>query len=203
LTNSGTVFCAGADLREQSATASSRKPSTFDEVLIEIMDGPLPVIGRINGHAVAGGVGLAASCDISIAREDALFGFTEVRVGVIPAVISVVCLPKMRRSDALETFLTGRRFPGTEAAAVGLITRAVPGAELDAAVQAVVDDVCLGGPEALAAAKRLVFEVPQWTRDEAFRQTKERSAGFFASAEATEGMAAFREKRRPTWAVRD
>lgn len=201
VTNTGNVFCAGADLSEQSSAASDAKGARgFDELLRAIQASATPVVGRIDGHAVAGGVGLAAACDISIARDDVLLGFTEVRVGVIPAIISVVCLPKMRRGDALEAFLRGRRFPATEAADLGLITRAVPAAQLDAAVAEVVEDLKRGGPSALGQAKQLVYEIPQLPVDEAFRVTAQRSAALFGSDEAAEGMAAFLEKRRPTWA---
>lgn len=200
VTNTGNVFCAGADLSEQSSVASDAKGARgFDELLRAIQASATPVVGRIDGHAVAGGVGLAAAFDISIARDDVLLGFTEVRVGVIPAIISVVCLPKMRRGDALEAFLRGRRFPATEAADLGLITRAVPAAQLDAAVAEVVDDLKRGGPGALGQAKQLVYEIPQLSVDEAFRVTAERSAALFGSDEAAEGMAAFLEKRRPSW----
>lgn len=200
LTNTGRTFCAGADLREQSARSGPTGAGRFDQLLRAILDSPTPVVGRIDGHAVAGGVGLAAACDISIARDDVLLGFTEVRIGAIPAMISVVCLPKMRRGDALETFLRGRRFPATEAAALGLINRAVPADQLDAAVAEVVDDLRRGGPQALAGAKALVRDVPALPLEEAFRETAERSAAVFASEEAAEGMAAFLAKRPPSWA---
>jgi methylglutaconyl-CoA hydratase len=201
VTNTGGVFCAGADLSEQSsASGSATGARGFDELLRAIQACPTPVVGRIDGHAVAGGVGLAAVFDISIARDDVLLGFTEVRVGVIPAIISVVCLPKMRRGDALEAFLRGRRFPATEAAQLGLITRAVPAADLDAAVAEVVDDLKRGGPTALGQAKQLVYEIPALPADEAYRITAARSAALFSSDEAAEGMAAFLEKRRPSWA---
>lgn len=201
VTNTGNVFCAGADLSEQTSAASDAKGARgFDELLRAIQASATPVVGRIDGHAVAGGVGLAAAFDISIARDDVLLGFTEVRVGVIPAIISVVCLPKMRRGDALEAFLRGRRFPATEAADLGLITRAVPADQLDAVVAEVVDDLKRGGPSALGQAKQLVYEIPQLPVDEAFRVTAQRSAALFGSDEAAEGMAAFLEKRRPSWA---
>jgi len=201
VTNTGGVFCAGADLSEQSSASSGAKGARgFDELLRAIQASPTPVVGRIDGHAVAGGVGLAAVFDISIARDDVLLGFTEVRVGVIPAIISVVCLPKMRRGDALDAFLRGRRFPAVEAARLGLITRAVPAADLDAAIAEVVDDLSRGGPTALGQAKQLVYEVPTLPADEAYRITAERSAALFSSDEAAEGMAAFLEKRRPSWA---
>jgi methylglutaconyl-CoA hydratase len=200
LTNRGRVFCAGADLREQGAADDRRGAPGLEALLQAIQASPTPVVGRIDGHAIAGGVGLAAACDISIARDDALLGFTEVRVGVIPAVISVVCLPKMRRGDALEAFLRGRRHPAPDAAALGLITRAVPAAELDAAVAEVVDDLRLGGPSALAQAKALVYEVPRLPVDDAWAAMADRSAEVFAGEEATEGMAAFLAKRPPSWA---
>ena len=205
ITNVGGVFCAGADLSEPPAGAGASadgatRVAGFDTLLRAIQASPTPVVGRIDGHAVAGGVGLAAVCDISIARDDVLLGFTEVRVGVIPAIISVVCLPKMRRGDALDAFLRGRRFPATEAAELGLINRAVPAAELDAAVAEVVGELQQGGPIALGEAKRLVYEVPELTTEAAYDATAARSATLFGSDEAAEGMAAFLEKRRPSWA---
>jgi methylglutaconyl-CoA hydratase len=201
VTNEGRVFCAGADLGAQTKAAAGTKGTRgYDQLLRAIQSSPTPVVGRIDGHAVAGGVGLAAACDISIARDDVLFGFTEVRVGVIPAIISVVCLPKMRRGDALEAFLRGHRFPATRAAELGLINRAVPRAELDAAVAAVIADLELGGPRALGLAKALVYEVPGLSAEEAWRVTAARSAEQFGSDEAAEGMAAFLSKRAPSWA---
>jgi len=201
ITNVGGVFCAGADLREP--TTSSRDAGGtggFDDLLRAIQTSPTPVVGRIDGHAIAGGVGLAAACDVSIARDDVLIGFTEVRVGVIPAMISVVCLPKMRRGDALEAFLRGHRFPATRAAEIGLVNRAVPGTELDATVAEVVADLKLGGPNALGLAKQLVYEVPSMPVDAALAATAAQSAALFDSDEAAEGMAAFLDKRRPSWA---
>src|SRR5690606_24433424 len=157
LTNEGRIFSAGADLSEQSAggdpAGSEDEPGGeaaagrgFEDLLRAILDSPTPVVGRIDGHAVGGGVGLVAACDIAIARDDVLLGFTEVRVGVFPAMISVVCLPKMRRADALEVFLRGNRFPASRAAELGLVTRAVPAGELDDAVAEVVADLRLGAP---------------------------------------------------------
>jgi methylglutaconyl-CoA hydratase len=121
---------------------------------------------------------------------------------VAPAIISVVCLPKLRRADALALFLTGERIPATRAAEVGLITSAVPAGELDAKVDAVIAELLEGGPLALAAAKRLVYEVPSLERQAAFERTTAISQALFTSPEAAEGMAAFREKRQPSWAPR-
>jgi enoyl-CoA hydratase/carnithine racemase len=145
-------------------------------------------------------MGLAAAMDISIATEDANFGFTEVRIGVAPAMISVVCLPKMRPAEAREVFLRGNRFPAAEAARMGLINAAVPVGELDAAVDAVIADLKAGGPEALAAVKQLASRVPGMSVDEAFEWTAELSANLFRGDEAAEGMRAYLDKRPPSWA---
>ena len=160
------------------------------------------MIGRIDGHATGGGVGLVAVCDISVMRDDAKIGFTEVRIGVAPAIISVVCLPKMNRADATELFLTGERIPPTRAAEVGLINRAVPAADLDTVVDQFVDQLILGGPDALAFAKRLVHEVPTMGVDEAFEWTAVRSAALFTKDEAKAGIAAFRNREPAPWANR-
>jgi methylglutaconyl-CoA hydratase len=202
LTHTGPAFCAGADLSSAGENKRSRRSKAVGlaDVLEDIQDAPKPVLARIAGHCVGGGIGLAAACDISIADTAARFGFTEVRVGVAPAIISVVCLPKIRRADALELFLSGERISAARAAEVGLITRAVPAGELDAEVAAMVGRLLAGGPSALAAAKRLVYTIPGMDREAAFTRTTEVSQSLFASAEAAEGMAAFREKRLPSWA---
>ena len=202
LTHTGPAFCAGADLSSAGENKRSRrsKAAGLADVLEDIQDAPKPVLARIAGRCVGGGIGLAAACDISIADTAARFAFTEVRVGVAPAIISVVCLPKIRRADALELFLSGERISAARAAEVGLITRAVPAGELDAEVAAVVGRVLAGGPSALAAAKRLVYTIPGMERNAAFTRTTELSQSLFASKEAAEGMAAFREKRLPSWA---
>jgi methylglutaconyl-CoA hydratase len=197
LTNTGPAFCAGADL---SGRTSAEEPRYgLAEILGAMQDGPKPIVARIAGHCMGGGVGLAAACDLSIADDSVRFGFTEVRIGVAPAIISVVCLPKLSRRDALALFLTGERVDASRAAEVGLINRAVPADKLDAAVQEVLDQLVAGGPNALAAAKRMVFEVPGLDRAEAFARMTEVSQNLFASPEAAEGMSAFREKRSPAW----
>jgi methylglutaconyl-CoA hydratase len=203
LTNSGSVFCAGADLSERSASGGDVGPVDPLALFRRIQLSPKPWVGRIAGHAVAGGTGLAAALDISIAHNDAKFGFTEVRLGVAPAIISVICLPKMRRGEALSAFLRGQRFDGTEAARLGLITSAVKPDHLDEAVNDVVADLLLGGPAALAAAKEVVRTVPSMHPDEAFPWAAAKSASLFQSEEAAEGMAAYLEKRPPAWAPND
>ena len=144
-------------------------------------------------------MGLAAAMDLSIAADDARFGFTEVRVGVAPAVISVVCLPKMRPADARAAFLRGTRFSAADAARMGLINVAVPQDRLDDEVAGAVDDLLAGGPGALAASKRLLARVPGMPVDEAFSWTGALSAELFASDEARAGMRAYLEKRPAPW----
>jgi len=157
-------------------------------------------VGKIKGHVVGGGNGLAAALDISIAQDDVKFGFSEVRLGVAPAIISVVCLPKMRRGEAMEVFLRGNRFPAARAAELGLISRAVPAEELDAAVEEVLSDLRKGGPQALGFAKRLVYEVPRMEQKEAFAWTSDLSGRLFKGEEAAAGMKAFLKRETAPWA---
>lgn len=221
LTNRGSVFCAGADLRERSgrppsdssrqeapsrSTAPTGRQSqrSFTSPVVDLFGrfrrSPKPYVGRIAGHCVAGGMGLAAAMDISIAPHEAKFGFTEVRLGLAPAMISVLCLPKMSPADAASAFLRGNRFPAAEAARMGLITAAVESHRLDEAVDAAVADLLAGSPQALAASKRLLERVPALGFDEALEWAGSLSAELFASEEAAEGMAAYLEKRPPRWA---
>lgn len=197
LTNAGSVFCAGANLK----TANSGRegaPSGLD-LFTRFRKSPKPFVGKINGHCVAGGMGLAAAMDLAVAIDTAKFGFTEVRIGVAPAMISVLCLPKMRPADAAAAFLRGNRFLAPEAARLGLINEAVPPEEIDSAVEAIVEDLRLAGPNALAATKSLLTNVPGMSLDDAFAWTSELSADLFRQDEAREGMTAFREKRPPAW----
>jgi len=201
VTNEGTTFCAGANLKEQSGVVKGERPKLgFDELLGEIQRSPTPIVGKVKGHVVGGGNGLVAALDIAIAQDDVKFGFTEVRLGVTPAIISVVCLPKMRRGEAMEAFLRGNRFSASRAAELGLISRAVPAGELDAAVDEVLADLSLGGPEALGFAKRLVYEVPTMEQREAIEWTTDLSQRLFKSEEAAAGMKAFLKREKPPWA---
>jgi len=200
LTGNGPAFCAGADLKNRGGGAGGgggRNP--FVEVLDLMWNGPKPVIGAVNGAAFGGGVGLVAACDIAIAARRAKFSFSEVRLGLIPAVISVVVVPKIGPGQTMRLFLTGERFDGARAAEVGLVHRAVPDGDLEAAVQAEVDLIAQAGPIALAEAKQLVRTVSRLPMDEGFRFAADKIARLFASDEAAEGMAAFAEKRPPRW----
>jgi methylglutaconyl-CoA hydratase len=199
LTGAGAAFCAGADLKSGGVRAGDGE-NPFVTVMKTIWESPKAVIGRINGHAFGGGVGLAAACDLTVAADSAMFSFSEVRVGVIPAMISVVVIPKLGIQNTMWLFLTGERFSAQRAVALGLIHRAVPADELDAAVDEVIGMVRLGGPTAIREAKQLVRRVPELSMDEGFRYTTKKIAELFASDEAAEGMSAFLEKRKPKWA---
>jgi methylglutaconyl-CoA hydratase len=204
LTGKGTVFCAGADLKERrtvTAGGSEQDLPAFVRIFQQIATAPKPVVGKLNGHALAGGLGLACSCDITIAPKRALFGFTEVRIGVAPAIISVVCLPKLRAADAAELFLTGERISAERAQQVGLITRAVDDDQLDEATDDVIAKLLLGGPKAMAATKQLLSRVPNMGTAEAFVWTAALSGELFASEEAAAGIAAFAAKQPAPWAV--
>ncbi len=198
LTGAGSAFCAGADLQAGGLGAGEDNP--FVDVMKTIWHAPKPVIGRINGHAFGGGLGLAAACDLTVAADTAMFSFSEVRVGVIPAMISVVVIPKLGVQNTMWLFLTGERFSAPRAVDLGLIHRAVPAAELDAAVDEVIGLVRLGGPNAIREAKDLVRRIPLLSMDDGFRYTAKKITELFASEEAAEGMQAFLEKRKPKWA---
>ena len=200
LTNRGGVFCAGADLSERSSDGKPAARVDAADLFQRFRRSPKVYVGRIAGHCVAGGMGLAAAMDLAVADEAAKFGFTEVRRGVAPAMISVLCLPKMRPGDAAEAMLLGNRMTGADAARLGLVNRAVPAAELDATVDGFLVDLLAGGPEALAATKQLLVRVPGMSVNEAFDWTARLSAELFRGEEAKEGMRAFLEKRPPNWA---
>ncbi len=199
LTGAGPAFCAGADLKSGGMRATDEE-NPFVALMKTIWEAPKPVIGRINGHAFGGGVGLAAACDITVAADSALFSFSEVRVGVIPAMISVVVIRKLGIQNAMWLFLTGERFAAQRAVDLGLIHRAVAAGDLDGAIDEVNGLIRLGGPNAIREAKQLVRRIPELSMDEGFRYTSKKIAELFASEEAAEGMRAFVEKRKPNWA---
>jgi methylglutaconyl-CoA hydratase len=201
LTGNGPAFCAGADLKNRgdAVAPGSGAKNPFVEILQLMWDGPKPVIVAANGHAFGGGVGLIAAADIAIAVDGATLSFSEVRVGVIPAMISVVVLPKLGVHQAMRLFLTGARFDAAAARDYGLVHRVVPGSGLAAAVQEEVDAIALGGPNAVAEAKRLIRTVARVPMNEGFAYAEAKIAELFASAEAAEGMMAFATKRKPSW----
>lgn len=206
LTGSGRSFCAGADLAFMQAAADS----SFDENvadgraifdLMQTIDScERPVIGRINGSAIGGGVGLVSCCDIAIAVSRAKFGFSEVRLGLVPAVISPFVLAKVGPGRARELFLTGERFSAQYASEIGLINHVVnDDQQLDAKVAEMVDNVKSAAPGALAAAKELIHRAAYQPKLEMRAYTSELIARLRAGDEGREGMAAFLEKRAPNW----
>jgi enoyl-CoA hydratase/carnithine racemase len=199
LTATGTVFCAGADLNDPPGNDPDA-PFGLPAVLQAMTGCPKPIIGRINGHVRAGGLGLVAACDIALAPLDASFAFSEVRVGVAPAVIAVVCQPLMRPRDFAHYTLTGAAFGAPDAVSAGLLTIAVERESLDTAVEAIVGDLMAGAPGAIARTKALAAQLPTMPLADRFALTADVSATQFQSDDAVEGIAAFREKRPPRWA---
>jgi len=202
ITGTGPAFCAGADLKSPPGqTIEGGGPAVpYAEVLTTILDSDKPVIAAVNGAAFAGGLGLVGAADIVITADDVKFSFSEVRIGVIPAVISVVCLPKLGTHHGMKLFLTGERFTGTQAVEMGFAHRAVPLEQLIEAVQEEIDMINLGGPNAVVECKKLVRRVQELSIEAGFKETSDWSARLFKSEEGTEGITAFREKRKPSWA---
>jgi methylglutaconyl-CoA hydratase len=205
LSGAGKVFCAGADLTWMSRMVRyTREDNVRDaRAMARMFDAldrlPIPLIGRIHGAALGGGVGLAAVCDIVVAAEDTAFAFTEVKLGILPAVISPYAIAKIGVSAARELFLTGARFSAERAQAIGLVHAIGPEAELDRMVAKYVNDLATSAPLAVAAAKRLIAEVSEATRTSATEQTIDAIAERRVSAEGQEGMGAFLAKRPPSW----
>jgi methylglutaconyl-CoA hydratase len=200
ITGSGPAFCAGADLKNPPGIAvEGGRAVPYADLLKEILESPKPVIAAVNGAAFAGGLGLVGAADIVITASDVLFSFSEVRIGVIPAVIAVVCMPKLGRHHALKLFVTGERFTGQRAVEIGFAHRAVALDSLHSAVQEEIDMIAQGGPIAVLECKKLARRVPQLSIDAGFAEMAVWSKRMFTTAEAAEGMAAFREKRKPSW----
>ena len=198
LTGSGKVFCAGADLKE--ALASPAGATSLMAGVVELLwNCAKPTICRVNGAARAGGIGLVAACDIAIATERASFAFSEVRIGVVPAVISVPCLRRMTPRAAAEYFLTGEVFGAGRAAEIGLLTKVVGPADLDSETARYAGLLLRGAPRALAGTKGVLRDVTAQTVAAGLASMAELSGAFFASDEAREGMTAFAAKRAPAW----
>jgi len=203
----GPVFSAGADLDWMRAVAGftaeqNRADAAALASLFETIDAaPKPVVARVQGAALGGGAGLVAVADVAVASAEAQFGFTEVRLGLVPAVISPFVLRKIGASAARELFLTGERFGADKALAIGLVHRVVPSSELDSAVDERVRALLQAAPGAAAAAKALVREVAGRAPEDVRDLTAERIAERRASAEGQEGVRAFLEKRKPGWSA--
>ena len=207
LSGAGPVFCAGADAAWMAKTvektqAENVADARFAAEMFRLIDElPVPVIARIQGAAIGGGAGLAAVADVVVADEHAMFGFTEVKLGIIPAVISPFVLAKIGRSAARELFLTGRRFTAQHALDIGLVHTMVPIDDLDAGIDAVLHEVLSAGPEAIAAAKRLIAQMALLGAKDATAVTSEALAARRVSVEGQEGLRAFLQKRKPEWNI--
>lgn len=201
ITGNGPAFCAGADLKSPPGQLSEGvgRAVPYADVLTAILNSPKPVIAAVNGAAFAGGLGLVGAADIVVTRKDVQFSFSEVRIGVIPAIISVVCMPKLGVHHGTKLFLTGERFDGQQAVDMGLAHIAVPEDELVSTVEEQIAMINLGGPIAVQECKKLARRVTQLSIEEGFKETAEWSARMFRSDEGAEGMASFREKRKPNW----
>jgi methylglutaconyl-CoA hydratase len=201
LAGEGPSFSAGADVEWMRASVElSYEQNVADALrlrrMLEAIDGsPAPVVARVHGHALGGGCGLVACADLAIAADDAVFSFSEVKLGIVPAVISPFALAKIGPGPARRYFVTGERFDAATALRVGLVQEVT--AELDAAIERAVGELRSAGPEAARAAKRLVADAPLGG-DETARRIAERRT----SEEGQEGLRAFLDRRAPRWAAR-
>jgi methylglutaconyl-CoA hydratase len=197
ISGEGPSFCAGADVEWQRSSIDLTYEENVEDALrlyrmLEAIDGcPTLVVARVHGYALGGGSGLVACTDVAVAAEDAVFGFSEVRLGIIPAVISPFVLDRIGAAAARRFFLTGERFGAGTALRIGLVHDVV--LELDQAVDAVVHEALSSGPEAVRAAKRLIRERPQGA------ETAQIAARLRTSDEGQEGLRAFLERRPPAW----
>jgi enoyl-CoA hydratase len=203
LGHTGGTFCAGADLGE----AAGRDPGDvavdrareMTRLLRRILELPMPVIGAIDGHVRAGGLGLVGACDIVVAGPSSTFALTEARIGVAPSIISLTLLPKMTARSAGRYFLTGEKFDAREAAGIGLVTVAAD--DVAAAVASLTAEIAKGSPQGLAASKALTTAATLAAFDRDADDLTAQSAQLFVSEEAREGMLAFLQKRPPRWAA--
>ncbi|MCG3174514.1 MAG: Carnitinyl-CoA dehydratase [Myxococcota bacterium] len=206
VTGEGKSFCAGADLKWMSDMANFTVEQNHEDAAAlaamfnAVYNCPKPVIGRINGAAVGGGVGLTSVCDVAVAAEGAAFGLSEVRIGLVPAVIFPYLLRKVQISPLVELTLTSERISAARAREIGLVNHVVPEAELDAQVTKIASMMLNAGPCALANAKELIRLVPGMPLPQANEYTARVIAEQRVSPEGQEGMRAFLEKRSPSWA---
>jgi methylglutaconyl-CoA hydratase len=208
LSGNGKVFCGGADINWMRASLDlSRERNVADAQAMSDMFRAIdrctkPVIGKIHGAALGGGSGLAAVCDIVIATEETMFGFTEVKLGIIPAVISPFVLSKIGASHARALFLTGERFDGRRALQIGLVHEVVMNDDaLEDAVERALAEIASAGPTAAAAAKRLIQDVLASTYETSRDLTANAIAKQRTSDEGQEGLRAFLERRKAAWSV--
>ena len=205
LAGAGNAFCAGADLNWMAKMIGyTREENSRDAgamaAMFQALDTlPIPLIGRVHGAALGGGVGLAAVCDIVVAADSAVFGFTEAKLGILPAVISPFAIRKIGISAARELFLTAARFGAARAKEIGLVHAIVSEAQLDTTVDEYMRELQTSAPGAIAGAKRLIAAVAGRAPDEVAGLTADTIAEHRVSGEGQDGMRAFLEKRKPGW----
>lgn len=205
LDGAGKVFCAGADLNwmsrmiDYSHDENVRDARALGRMFDALNTLPVPLIGRVHGAALGGGAGLAAVCDIVVAAEDAVFGFTEAKLGIVPAVISPFVIAKIGQSAARELFLTAARFPAARAKEIGLVHVVEDAGSLDATIETLVKELLTSGPEAIAGAKALIANVAGRDPASVADLTAETIARHRVSREGQDGMRAFLERRKTPW----
>jgi len=201
LDHAGGTFCAGADLSEAAGQdpgdVAVDRAREMTRTLRAILELPLPVIGAIDGHVRAGGMGLVGACDLVVAGPKSTFALTEARIGVAPSIISLTLLPKLSPRAAGRYFVTGEKFGAAEAAEIGLITEAAE--DVESAVSALTAEISKGSPQGLATSKALTTASILRRFDEDAEALTRQSAQLFVSDEAREGMMAFLQKRPPSW----
>ncbi len=205
LAGAGDAFCAGADLNwmkksvDYSTEDNERDAAKMVGLFKSIDEFPGAVVGRIHGATLGGGLGLLSCCDVSIAVPNIKLAFSEVRLGLVPAIISPFVMNKISAADARVLFMTGQGFSSQKAQSMGLITEVVEPSELDATVEKYVRRFLVAGPKAMVEAKRLVKEVTLREREDALSFAVSKIAELRSSDEGQEGLAAFLEKRKPSW----
>lgn len=205
LTGNGKSFCAGADLNWMKSMAKYSKEENIQDsrLLLDLYETiytcPKPVIGRVNGHAFGGGLGLFAVCDITIAIPNCKFAFSETKLGIIPSVISTYIARRMKLSDMKRLFITGERFDSNYAKQVGLIDSVVDEKEFDDKIQKYVEILCSSGPKAIVEVKDLVDKYQKMDIEKYKEHTVKKIAELRISKEGQEGISAFLEKRKSKW----
>ena len=208
LEGEGKSFCAGADIEEMKASGSKTFEGNLKDAerlaeLFRTLDTlPKPVIGRVHGHCLGGGVGLAACCDAVVASEETAFAFSETRLGIVPAVISPYALRRISFTHARRYFLSGERFSAAEARRIGLIAEVCPLESLDAVVVRLVEEMLAAGPEAIARIKQMIHKREAMAFEEYRQWTPSQIAQARAGEEAQAGLASFKEKVPPPWVPR-
>jgi methylglutaconyl-CoA hydratase len=207
IAGAGRVFSAGADLTWLATTMNFSEAQHEEDAhalhsMLDTLDTlPVPLIGRIHGAAIAGGLGLTSVCDVVVAAEDTVFATTEVKLGIVPALISPFVLAKISASAARWAFLTASRFSAQRALEIGLVHEIVPAADVDAVIDRYIGELLTAGPEALSAAKALIRAVAGRRPQEVAQITSRFNTDRRMSAEGQAGILAFLEKQRPPWII--